>query len=310
MMNLKMLPCIAFSTLISLSWLLPLQASEQVPEPSATSQVNEDVDSTDESELDLFDKDTERTKQGWAQFYAAAGFMYLDGAGEFSVRLPDGNDVTIIDFDRAGLNDSDSSYWLSLNWRSAGSRWGMWFGSWQYDVTGSRNWQKSLPIGDTEIPVGASVTSSFDAKWYILEATYSFHRSTKIDTGIGLGVLTMDLDTQLSASFEVGDREVNVVTSQLDTLAPLPNVLVYFHWKFAPSWNLVTRLGYFDLTYGDYSGRMMNAHAMFNYQLSQRWALGLGYQFVDLDLEIEKANFTKVYDIRFAGPMAFARFSF
>ena len=88
--------------------------------------------------LDLFDKDVERTRKGWSQLHISAGFMYMDADGSFSARLPDGNSVTIFDFDRAGLQETDSSYWLSVNWRSARSRWGMWFGSWRYDVIGSR----------------------------------------------------------------------------------------------------------------------------------------------------------------------------
>lgn len=270
-----------------------------------------DEDSTDKSsELDLFDKDAEFTAQGWLQFYVSAGYMYLDGDGKFSVRLPSGDDVTIVDFDRAGLKETDSSYWLSVNWRSANSRWGAWFGSWQYDVIGSRVWEDSLPIDGTEIPVGASVTSDFDARWYIFEATYSFYRSETVDTGIGFGFHTVNLDTTMTADFQVGDREAKIVISHLDTLAPLPNVLAYLHWKFAQRWSLVGRVGYFGLDYGDYSGQMTNAHAIFNVQLSPRWALGFGYQFVDLELDVEKAEFTHVYDFEFSGPMAFARFSF
>ena len=56
-------------------------------------------------------------------------------------------------------------------------------------------WEDSLPVGGTEIPVGASVTSAFDAKWYILEATYSFYRSDTVDTGIGIGFHVVDIDT-------------------------------------------------------------------------------------------------------------------
>jgi len=309
-MNTDMMRYVLLGILISFLSLYSLDVQAQAPEASAPVQAD-DGDSTDDvSTLDLFDDDTELTKSGWAQFYVAAGFMYLDGDGKFSARLPDGKEVTIIDFDRAGLKETDSSYWLSLNWRSANSRWGAWFGSWQYDVVGSRVWEDSLPIEGTEIPVGASVTSDFDAKWYILEATYSFYRSETVDTGIGFGVHTVDLDTQMTVSFQIGDQEGKVVSNRLDTLAPLPNLLVYFHWKFAPRWNIVGRVGYFNLDYGDYSGQMTNAHIMVNYQFSPRWTLGLGYQFVDLDLGIEKKDFTQVYDMNFSGPMAFVRFSF
>ena len=261
--------------------------------------------------LDLFDKDVERTRKGWSQLHISAGFMYLDADGSFSARQPDGDSVTIFDFDRAGLEETDSSYWLSVNWRSARSRWGMWFGSWRYDVIGSRVWDDSLELPEGgEIPVGASVSSDFDAQWFILEATYSFYRSKTVDTGIGLGVHVVDLDTSLTATIRVGDQETEVVSGSLDTLAPLPNVLAYVSWKFKPKWMLIARLGYFTLDYDKYSGDMTNAHAMVNYSISPRWALGASYQFVDLDLDVERTDYTEVYDIDFAGPMVFARFRF
>jgi hypothetical protein len=237
--------------------------------------------------------------------------MYLDGDGEYGARLPSGKEITIIDFERAGLKDTDSSYWLTLNWRSAHSRWGAWFGSWQYDVNGSRIWQNSLPLpnGD-EIPVGASVTTSFDARWFILEATYSFYRSKSIDAGIGFGIHSVELDTTLTARVQIGGQESEVITGNLDTLAPLPNVLTYASWKVAPKWMVIARVGYFTLDYDKFGGDMLNAHGMVNYSVSQRWSLGVGYQLVHLDLAIDETNYVQIYKLDFEGPMAYARFRF
>jgi hypothetical protein len=274
-------------------------------------QDENDESSEPDPGLDLFDEDVERTKEGWPQFYLSVGFMYLDADGIITARLPDGNDVTIFNFERAGIKETDSSYWFTLKWRSASSRWGAWFGSWRYDVDGARIWEDQLEVpGVGEIPVGASVSSEFDAQWYILEATYSLFRSETVDAGIGLGVHAVDLDTTLSARVQVGDREVEVVSGSLDTLAPLPNFVVYATWKFSPRWLLVARMGYFTLDYDKYSGDMVNAHGLLTYGVSPRWSLGFGYQFVELDLDIEKTDYVEAYDIDFAGPMAFVRFRF
>ena len=301
---------ILLSTLTALFFLFPLHVLAQQSGEAVPTQAVED-DSTDEvSTLDLFDEDTEKTEQGWMQFYAIGGAMYLDGDGEYAARLPNGNEFTIIDFERAGLKDTDSSHWLTLNWRSANSRWGAWFGSWRFDVTGTREWEDGLDIGGIEVPVNATVTSDFDAKWYIVEGTYSFYRSKSIDTGIGFGFHVVDIDTNITVNLGPGDEQRDFVSGRLDALAPLPNFLAYFHWKFAPRWHMVARYGYFGMDYKEYSGYMANFHSMVNYQVSPRWALGAGYQFVDLDLNIEKKNYTQIYDIQFSGPMAFARFSF
>ena len=265
----------------------------------------------DETKLDLFDSDEERTADGWPRFYMAAGGTRLDADGRFSVKLPDGRSFNIINFDRAGLKETDSSYWLALNWRSANNRWGVWFGSWQYDVTGSRIWEEEIEIPQKEtIPAGANVTSTFDAKWYILEATYSFYRSNTIDTGIGFGLHTVDFDTTVIAKVQVGEDTGKIISERLTTLAPLPNLMLYVHWKFAPRWDLVGRVGYFGLDYKDYSGEMTNAHGMVNFHLTPRWTLGAGYQFVDLDLQVDKTNYIQDYNIDFSGPITYLRFAF
>jgi hypothetical protein len=276
-------------------------------------QAQNDTDTESDSVpgLDLFDEDVEITREGWPQFSISAGIMYLEADGIFAARLPNGHQVTIIDFDRAGLKHSDTSYWLSVNWRSANSRWGAWFASWRYDVVGSRTWQDSLELpGGNEIPAGASVTSDFNAQWYILEATFSFYRSEAVDAGMGIGVHAVDLDTTISTDIQLGDHETKAISENLDVLAPLPNVLAYVSWKMAPKWVLVARMGYFTMDYDQYSGDMINAHFMVNYSVSPRWVLGAGYQFVDLNLEVEKTDFNQIYDIDFAGPMVYAKFRF
>jgi hypothetical protein len=265
----------------------------------------------DKDNLDLFDNDEERTEQGWVQFYISAGIAYQDADGSYKVREPDGDKVTIIDFDRVGLAESDYSHWLSLNWRSAYSRWGAWFGAWQYDVIGSRVWNDSLEIpGKDPIPVGAKVSTEFETKWYILEGTYSFHRSKTVDTGIGFGVHAVDLKTILTARIELAEARNEAVSEKLDSLAPLPNLLGYLHWKFAPDWSFVGRVGWFGMDYKKYSGQMVNAHTMLNYEVSPRVALGVGYQFVRLDLTVDRTEYEQIYDMDFSGPLAYLRFHF
>lgn len=267
--------------------------------------------SKDTSRPEKSEDDADFTGKGWSRFYAIAGFTHLDAGGTFRIKLPDGRQFTVLNFDIAGLENKDYSHWLSLNWRARNSRWGAWFATWRFDSVGSRVWDRDLDLGEGVIfPAGASVTSDFEASWYILEATYSLYRTEKIDAGVGFGVHTVSLDTQLAARANVGNNEFELVSRKLDTLAPLPNVLVFTAWKFAPRWRLIARLGYFSLDYKEYSGSMVNAHTMVNFDFTQRWSLGLGYQFVELDLDVDKADHKQIYDIDIAGPIAYLRVDF
>jgi hypothetical protein len=108
----------------------------------------------------------------------------------------------------------------------------------------------------------------------------------------------------------VGEAEVEVAQGDLDTLAPLPNILGYLHWNMHPRWEAIARLGWFGLSYDIYDGQMTNAHILLNYHVTNRFTLGGGYQFVSLDVDIERKRYREIYDIDFYGPVAFVRFWF
>ena len=263
------------------------------------------------AEPGLFEGDPGETSTGWPRLTLAAGVAYLDADGVLAARPPASPPVTIINFDRVGLDEFDSSHWLSLTYRSRNSRWGGWFANWRYDVTGERIWENEWSVsGEQTIPVGAQVTSAFDADWYIAELTYSIVQNEKVDAGIGIGLHAVDLQTDLTARIDVGDDGVEAVQGDLNTLAPLPNFLAYAYWEISPKWNTVARMGWFGLEYDIYSGQMINAHFVLNYQLTPRLGVGAAYQLVRLDVDVERKNYREIYDIDFAGPMFFATFRF
>ena len=55
---------------------------------------------------------------------------------------------------------------------------------------------------------------------------------------------------------------------------------------------------------------MTNSHIKVNLALSQRLSIGVGYQYVHLDVDVEEKRYTQIYDIDFDGPVAMLRFRF
>ncbi len=274
---------------------------------AATAQTDDDSDA-DPNELDLFDNDREVTPLGWSRLYLSAGVMRLSADGRFQIGIDDGPTIPVINLDRLGVDSDDNSYWLSLKWRSRSSRWGAWFAAWEYSASGQRVWQTSLPILD--IPVGASLETEMTATWYIAEATYSFVRTKTVDFGAGFGFHIVDLDTSLRGRVVLGEREGEVISESLSTLAPLPNLLGHVHWKMAPDWQFIARAGWFGLNYDEYDGQMTNLHAILRWNFARRWGVDLGYQFVNLDLDIDEDGYTEIYDVDFDGPMLSLQFNF
>lgn len=278
--------------------------------PLALAQDNREEAGSEES-LNLFDGDVEETRNGWPRLSASLGYVALDADGQFDVALRNGKRVRVIDLDRLGVDDEDGSYWAMIAWRSRTSRWGVWFGAWEFGGAGFRIWEDELKIGDNLIvPVGAAVATEISTDWYTLEATYSFIRNEKWDVGLGFGFHVVDIETTLAAGARIGDYEKSEVLTKLDALAPLPNILGYAYRQFADRWHLTVRYGWFGLSYDEYDGQMTNLHALLQYDLSTRWTLEAGFQFVKLDLDVEKPLYTSIYDMDFNGPMAAVRFNF
>lgn len=261
--------------------------------------------------IDLFDEDAETAVGGWPRLWFAVGYTYLDGDGTYKLRSPGGESITLVDFERAGIKDTDSSLWLSAGWRSRNGRWGAWFSNWKFDNIGTRQWDDTVSIGPImDIPVGASVTTSFAADWYVVEVTYSLFRNERVDAGLGVGIHAVNLDTTLEARIEAGDLEAEIIRAEFDTLAPLPNVTGYVNWRIDSNWSVTARAGWFGLDYSKYSGEMINAYATINRQLGERWGLSLGYQLMSIEADVDEDRYQERYDMDFSGPLLILRFAF
>ncbi len=277
-------------------------------DPSPVETEEED----DGDALELLDGDAEKNHQGWPRFAVGIGYMWLEADGTYSIReRTSGDEVTIIDFDRLGVDDEDGSPTLNLTWRSRSSNWGAWAAYWSFSGAGFRFWEDELDFGDgTLVPVGAGVATTLETDWYIVEATYSFVHNETWDVGIGAGFHVVDFDTSLAVGAFVGEDFQVERRVRLDTLAPLPNVLGYARWRISDRWQATARYGWFGLSYDDYDGRMTNLHALMLFDFNDRWSLEAGYQFVKLDVDVNHSDYTELFDIDFDGPMAAVRFSF
>ena len=277
----------------------------------AFAQTPGDQSEPEDETLSLFDDDMEETETGWPQLAVTMGYMALDADGTFDIVGPGGNRVRVLDLDRLGVDDKDGSLLATVKWRSRTSNWGGWFGYWSFSGAGFRYWNDSLILEDgTVIPVGAGVATELTTDWYILEATYSFVQNDNWDVGLGIGVHVVDIKTRFAIGAQIGEEQGVVTNAKLDTLAPLPNVLGYAHYRMNERWSATARYGWFALTYDEYDGQMTNLHALLRYDLSERWGLEGGYQFVKLDVDINEDYLTGLFDMNFSGPMGTLRFQF
>ena len=88
----------------------------------------------------------------------------------------------------------------------------------------------------------------------------------------------------------------------MDFLAPLPNLYGYFYHTFNDRIAARGYAGYFSLAYEDIDGELVTANASIDYHLGERFFVGLGYTFIEVDVTEEQNLTTQIYDLDFSGP--------
>jgi hypothetical protein len=167
----------------------------------------------------------------------------------------------------------------------------------------SKQIERDIEWNGTLYPIDTSVNSEFDLGIYKVAYTWSFYRQDKNFLGVTAGLYIADTGTSLIAP-NIGTREVASVT------APLPVVGLRGQYYFSDKWSFRASAEFFLFEYNDWDGDLMDLYAGLDYQVSDRIAVGAGFNSVTFDLGVTKENFTGNVDWGYSGGMVFVRASF
>ena len=183
-----------------------------------------------------------------------------------------------------------------------GERWRIEGEYFALNRSGTRVINRTINWGGNIYPVGIVVNSEFDSDIYRLSVGYSFIKNTEAELGVALGLHVTDFTMSLAGA--------NVAKRTGDALAPLPTIGVYGSYALTPSWLLSGRVDFFSLSYNDFDGSLVNAVAAVDYRFTRNFGIGLGYRYVDYDLDVTKSNFSGGVKYEFSGPVLYLVGSF
>jgi len=203
--------------------------------------------------------------------------------------------------DNLGLTDRETMGTF-LGRVRLGERWRIEAEYFSLDRSGTQTISRTVNWGGNVYSVGAVVNSEFNSDIFRLSGGYSFIKNAQSELGVALGLHVTDFAASLSAA--------SVGTKAGDTLAPLPTIGMYGAYAFTPRWLLSGRIDYFALGYNEYDGSLVNFSAGVDYRFHRNFGVGLGYRYVDYDLDLTKTNFTGNVQYQFSGPVLYAVGSF
>ena len=91
----------------------------------------------------------------------------------------------------------------------------------------------------------------------------------------------------------------------LQPLLQAPNLLAYGTYAFTPKLSLDASAAYFSLSYDDYDGSLFRGTVNLEYRFNDHIGAGIGYNYTNMNLDIEDGDDTTEYDLSYTGPVVF-----
>ena len=188
------------------------------------------------------------------------------------------------DFDRStGLNTDDNVFALEFTWRF-GKKWSARFHYFTTDQTNSAVLEEDIQWRDETILAGSSVKvgANFDLTRVFFGR--SFGSSEKVDFGVGLGVHWLEIGVFIEPDVMTTFGDVSAASVS----GPLPNFGTWYYYSPSPKWFIGGRLDWLDAQIDKYEGGILNFAAGVNYQMFRHVGIGVKYQLIRLDVDIDE----------------------
>lgn len=196
---------------------------------------------------------------------------------------------------------------------SIGSRFGkivVGFDFFKLKRDGEVTLERDIQFDDVTYPFDARVESGFDSEVYRLTVGYSFIQRPGLEVGAAIGVHATDFTVSIEGEVAGNAFEAESQLRSRSVLAPLPTVDLYGTWRIGETLEASGRIDYLPLKIDDYDGKLINAQAGVNYNITDKLALGVAYRFVEYRLGVDKERWNGRMRYELSGPAVIAQVSF
>jgi hypothetical protein len=155
------------------------------------------------------------------------------------------------------------------------------------------------------------VQSRFD--WDLVPVTYaySFILTERLETTASVGLHWASSTVAFAGEAFVDGASVAQSASEKESVsAPLPVLGLSANYALTPRWLVGTSVQYFGLDYEEYSGELLDLRVKTSYWFGERFGVGIGYTWYDVDLDAEDGAYQFRFDYRYNGVEAFLNLRF
>ena len=245
--------------------------------------------------------------------YLASGFsldlgiFYPDRKLNLGVNGTIGGINDEIDFDEGvRLDSADNTFSAEVAWRYR-AKWSIVGQYFKSTDTTSAVLEEDIEWGDVVFGAGSNAAVGSDFSLTRFFFAWQLNTSNSHDVSIGGGLHWLHLGAFIEGEVLVNGTPASERRS-VSVEAPLPNIGVWYKYSITPRWALRARFDLFSANIDDYDGRLINVGFGVNYQAFEHFGVGLNYNYVELNVKINKPGWRGKIETTYDGVYVYASF--
>jgi len=212
------------------------------------------------------------------------------------------------DFEQSfGLDNSDNRGSANFYW-GFGEKWSV---ALQYIDQGSSHQavlDQDVSWEDLTLKAGSFVGGGVSTE--VVRAFFGrkFAEGPNYEFGAGLGLHWLRLGAFAEGEFYLNDQPYRFERRSVSAEAPLPNIGAWYAYAFSQRWLAHARLDWFSASIDEYSGGLTNAAVGIAFQPWRHFAIGLDYNYFNLNVDVDSSNWYGSADFTREGPFLYLMF--
>ncbi len=231
--------------------------------------------------------------------------------GDFHVALtrPPFQKITLDLVDDLNVDENFVTVLVDYRWRFL-DRWHLTLGFTSFESDGSRINATEFNFDGEVFQAGYEIETDVNLKAYVFDINYAVSRGDRHEFSVGGGLHAFDLELDLEARLFVNGSVSDSVRETSELLAPLPNIRIYGFYALTPKWHIAATGGWLSFALDEWDGDYLYLNARAEYRVTERFGIGLGYQFVDIDVERDTRDKKAEYVVDIRGPTLYLSYAF
>lgn len=240
----------------------------------------------------------------------SVGSFFLDADSDLSVSGQSGGiELPEFDFEESlNISSDDTGFSSYVHWRF-GSKWSLAFQYFDQSNSNTALLEEDITWEDAVLRAGARAAGGVSNEVYRLLLGRRFSEGPNHEFGAGLGVHWLEIGAFLEGEFTLNDDTLVAERRSVSAGAPLPNLGAWYIYSFSPRWAAHARIDWLSASFNEYSGGMTNGAVGFSFQAWRHVAVGLDYNYFELDVDVDSGNWVGSADFKRDGPFVHLTFT-